>query len=72
MSEVYAIVDDNTHKVINLVMWDGLSNWTPPENTHAVLASSNVAIDWTYDGSSFLAPPDDPEVIAKRQELGVI
>ena len=24
--------------VINTVLWDGASNWTPPENTTAVLA----------------------------------
>jgi hypothetical protein len=24
--------------VINTILWDGISNWTPPENTTAVLA----------------------------------
>lgn len=71
MSGIYAIVD-NTGRVINLIMWDGMSTWSPPEDTQVVLTTNNISIDWTYDGTSFSAPPDSPEVIAKRQELGVV
>ena len=40
MSEIYAVVDNETKFIINTIMWDGLSLWTPPENTTVKLWSS--------------------------------
>lgn len=54
----YAIIKDGI--VINVVVWDGVSEWQPPEET--TLENINVllpqpGIGWNYDGISFTAPP---------------
>ena len=62
----YAIIDATT-TVINIVIWDGLPPWTPPQDCIAVAipVGSNAGIGWTYVGGEFIAPPPpepEPEV----------
>lgn len=58
----WAIIDDATNLVINVILWDGVSQWTkPPDST--VLETSAFApepgIGWLYDRANdvFLSPP---------------
>ncbi|WP_024554324.1 hypothetical protein ACP26C_16700 [Franconibacter helveticus 513] len=50
---VYAVVEKGT--VINLVVWDGESDWAP-ESGRAISADGTVDIGWKYDGGKFSAP----------------
>lgn len=50
----YALID-NTGKVQNVIMWDGKSQYSPPDGLTSVL-TSEAGPGWTYTGGSF-APP---------------
>jgi len=51
----YAIVSSGI--VINLIQWDGDSEWAPPAGSEAVLipAGTFVDIGYTWNGSTFAA-----------------
>lgn len=57
----YAIVDGATKVVLNIILWDGVSPYTPPTGT-ALVGIDGVQCDigWIQqpDGS-FLPPPDE-------------
>ena len=55
----YAIIDAST-LVINIVVWDGLPPWTPPDDCIAVAIpkDSSAGIGWTYTNGEFIAPPE--------------
>jgi hypothetical protein len=48
----YAVIDNQTHKVVNVVLWDGKSDWAPPHD-HTAVCSDTLSIGDTAD-----APPD--------------
>lgn len=50
----YAVVDSEG-KVINIIYWDGESEWNPPENTVAVKIPDGVFVDigYSYSGGTF-------------------
>jgi hypothetical protein len=59
--QTYAIVQNGV--VINTVVWDGGSDWTPPADsvTAVIPAGTYAGIGSTYSGGVFSAPPDtDP------------
>jgi hypothetical protein len=39
MSEKYAMIDNETGYIINQIMWDGVTPYTPPANTTLKLYS---------------------------------
>lgn len=47
-------------EVVNIVLWDGVSDWAAPEGCEAVSCGDTVGPGWTYDGETFTAP-DVPE-----------
>ena len=55
----HLVIKDN--KVINTVVWDGVSDWTPPEGTTVLIAPAGVGIGWTKSGSNWIAPEPAPE-----------
>lgn len=62
MSNRYAIVQSNT--VVNVIVWDGESPWTPPEGTEAIHAPDGCGIGDIYNGVGFdpaSPPPPPPE-----------
>lgn len=60
MSDRYAVIDDATQVVVNVVLWDGENDWTPPEGCTAV--QSDVAdIGDTYEDGEFIPPPPSPD-----------
>lgn len=55
----WAVVDMSVNIVVNVVLWDGVSDWAPPEGCTAI--QSDVAgIGWIYnpDDGSF-TPPEE-------------
>lgn len=54
---MYAVLDDG--KVVNIVDWDGESDWQPPTGTQAILVPTGIdaGIGSTYDGTTFSQPP---------------
>lgn len=55
-SSQYALVEAGV--VVNVILWDGVSEWIPPANQQPVQIpeGSNIAIGWTYDGATFSPP----------------
>ena len=55
--KVYAVIDPNGN-VVNMVVWDGESEWYPPEGMIVIESGdSGCAIGWTYKGGIFTPPP---------------
>lgn len=50
----YAVVDSEG-KVINIIYWDGVSEWSPPEDTKAVKIPDGLFVDigYSYNGKKF-------------------
>ena len=53
--DTYAIVDNATSKVVNIIIWDGVTSYTPPQGTSAIKANG-ACIGWEWDGQSFVNP----------------
>lgn len=58
----WAIIDDVTNLVVNVVYWDGVTPWNFPVGTYAIDASVFVpepGVGWVYDRADdvFLCPP---------------
>ena len=72
----YLVIKDN--KVINAVVWDGVSDWTPPEGTTVELAPAHVGIGWTRVDGEWIAPEpppapvEDPNKVSARAKLAVL
>ena len=45
--QTYAVVDDATNIVVNVVLWDGEAEWAPPDGCTAV-QSDTLYIGATY------------------------
>jgi hypothetical protein len=45
----YAVVNQQTNIIENVILWDGVSSWTSPENTYVILVpeGANVAVGWS-------------------------
>lgn len=56
MSNQYAIVESGV--VVNMVMWDGLTDWTRPAGSTSELlpTGSPVSIGYAFNGTTFTAP----------------
>ncbi len=49
----YALIKDGV--VVNVIEWDGISSWTPPEGYELVLDDGGKAEpEGTYDGQQFI------------------
>lgn len=60
-NENYAVVNEDD-LIINIVVWDGVTEWQPPEGTQAIRCGENLCgIGGTYKDGVFTVPPA-PEV----------
>jgi hypothetical protein len=61
--KVWAVIDNGT--VVNTVVWDGESDWSPPEGTELVSLADHpgVGIGWDYVDGTFVdnRPVEDNE-----------
>lgn len=70
----YAVVNEASQEVINVIMWDGESPWKPPTG-HFLKKSDEVGIGdvWDEKRQEFLRPmsrqkpPENPDTIAARE-----
>lgn len=48
-----------TGEIINAIEYNGVSEYTPPEGIEILeRGESDVWIGWTYDGETFIPPPE--------------
>lgn len=59
----YAILDDDGF-VVNVILWDGESEYDPDGNLRLLPDDSGVGIGWQRVGRRWTAPPEPPEPIA--------
>ncbi len=49
-------------EVVNVVLWDGETEWTPPDGCTAVACPDNVGPGWTFEDGAWTAPiEEEPE-----------
>ena len=61
MISKYALIDAN-NDVVNIVLWDGVTPWTPPSGLTAI-QSDTAQIGGTWDGTNFHPAPPPPVVV---------
>lgn len=61
--KIQKIVDEETGNVTttnvvdNVIVWDGETTWTPPENMQLInVENTRCGIGWTYENGVFIAP----------------
>lgn len=60
MNMTYAIIRNNI--VENIIVWDGVSPYTPPEGT-ILVQTDTAGIGWTYDSATGeFTPPAEPAI----------
>jgi spore coat protein CotH len=66
----YALVDNESCQIINIVVWDGVSQFSIDGNFTAVLMPENCigGIGGTYKDGEFTAPPPVVSVIEEAQQ----
>ncbi|VVM37713.1 hypothetical protein PS619_00118 [Pseudomonas fluorescens] len=52
---IYAVVNEETGCVVNTVVWDGETDWAPPEG-HKAIATNVAGIGWIYHDGQFVPP----------------
>lgn len=60
----YAVVESGA--VTNVVVWDGISDWEPPQGSTANLLpiGAPVSIGYAFDGTNYTAPPARTAAVA--------
>ena len=58
----YAVVSKN--EVVNTLLWDGVSDYTPETGTELVMIPEDVkaGIGWGYKNDQWIEPEPQPEV----------
>jgi len=52
--------------VINISLWDGVSEYNPGDGVAMVLADENTKVGGTYDGTFHFVEPPIPELTAEE------
>lgn len=55
---IRALIADGV--VVNMVVWDGVTEWTPPVGVTVVEPPAQAAIGWLYNGTTWTAPEPPP------------
>lgn len=63
----YAVIDEATGKIVNVVMWDGVAPWAPPVGTRA--EQSDTASVEPVDGEPIVAGSMESRVAALEKAL---
>lgn len=70
MSNPYALIDA-AGNVINTILWDSTTPYTPPDGLTVVANPSGAGIGWTYVNGIFNAPPAPAVSLAQAQAAAV-
>lgn len=56
MSDVktYAVINSDTNIVVNVILWDGESQWQPPVGTYVQPLEGEAGIDWKFENGVFI------------------
>lgn len=67
---IYAVIEDQTNVVVNVVLLDEGVQWTPPDNDYLVdITNLEVGIGWTYNPqNNEWTPPPNPEPVTSVEE----
>ena len=66
----YAIIENGV--VTNICLWDGITEWLPPENSSVVqLVDTSVCIGFLYSDGQFTPPPSDSPVGDSFRDLSL-
>lgn len=61
----YALIDTRSNLVANVIVWNGITPYTPPPYhvTRLIRPGEVVGPGWDYDpvNDTFIAPPPEPE-----------
>ena len=53
----YAVVNKETNEVVNVIEWDGVSKWSPPEDHYTMLTQGCAIGDfWDDKRDDFVRP----------------
>jgi hypothetical protein len=55
----YAVIKDG--RVVNVVVWDGVSDWQPGDDVTVIDCPDDVGPGWTHSDEGFAPPPPPPE-----------
>ncbi|MFD3238354.1 tail fiber assembly protein [Rahnella perminowiae] len=62
----YAVINSDG-EIINVVLWDGETDWNPPDGSTAIKVNdSGAGIGWTYKSGVFTAPQLTDDQIAAQ------
>lgn len=66
----YAIVNEETGKVLNVIVWDGNAGWVPPDGhfTLELASDANVSPGDNYKDGVFSRPPAPPPTAEEIEE----
>jgi hypothetical protein len=53
----YAVISEETNIVDNVIIWDGVTPWTPPVEYYTEsIGDSGAGIGWSYIDGQFVPP----------------
>lgn len=64
VSDTYVVVDTAAGIVVNIIIWDGVAEWSPPDGCIAI-QSDTAQIGWTYSDGVLTAPAVVPPTAAE-------
>lgn len=64
----YAVVSAGI--VQQIILWDGVSGWTPPKGSQAVPAADDTQIGASFDGKQFTNPPQIQSAPMQEEVVG--
>jgi hypothetical protein len=53
------LVINSENIVVNSILWDGETPWSPPEGHTAILSTGVVEVGWSYIDGEFIPPLDN-------------
>lgn len=54
----YAVINSATNMVENVIIWDGVAPWTPPDGYYVEsIGDFGAGIGWSHIDGQFFAPP---------------
>jgi hypothetical protein len=62
----YAVINNTTNVCVNVVAWDGVSNWLPPAETYLVELGDTdiggIGVEYDPAAQAWIIPPEpEPE-----------
>lgn len=70
--KTYAVINQQSNIVDNVILWDGVSDWRPPVGFYVQsLEGTEAGIGWTYTSGKFIDTRPVPEPEPDPEQGGV-